>query len=61
MKRRTFFPVRPAPNSFRRSLPQHILQVPGEAAPAVQGKGEDVRLFFLSFTAFFVAISAFIW
>jgi len=59
MQRKPFFVVRPTPNSFRRSLPIRVLAVdePVQSKPT----NEDVRLFLLSFSAFFVAISTFIW
>jgi hypothetical protein len=51
MQRKPFFVVRPAPNSFRRSLPSEVLTAvkPTQSKPA----NEDVRLFLLSFSAFF--------
>jgi hypothetical protein len=58
-------PVRP--NSFRGSLPPRILAATPVVEPEVLARrkkaqrNEDVRLFLLSFTAFFVAITSFIW
>ena len=62
--RSPFFPVKPTPHPFRLSLPTHVVTVAPEAGPDAPKKkqgNEDVRLFLLSFTAFFVAFSTFIW
>ena len=55
------------PHHFRSSLAPRILAATPVDEPEVLARrerarrNEDIRLFFLSFTAFFVAISTFIW
>ncbi|WP_373488493.1 hypothetical protein [Blastomonas sp.] len=66
MQRSLFLRVRAQPNSFRRSLTPRILAAEPVFEPEVLARrkkaerNEDIRLFLLSFTAFFVAISSFI-
>jgi len=67
MQRLTFLPVPARPNSFRGSLTPRILAATPVDEPEVLAKrkkaqrNEEVRLFLLSFSAFFVAITSFIW
>jgi len=67
MQRTIFFPVQARPNSFRSSLSPRILAATPVVEPEVlarrkrAARNEDIRLFLLSFTAFFVAITSFIW
>lgn len=67
MQRPQFFQVQFRPNSFRTSLAPRILAATPVVEPEVLAKrkraqrNEEIRLFLLSFSAFFVAISSFIW
>lgn len=67
MQRLTFLPVPARPHSFRGSLAPRILAATPVDEPEVLAKrkkaqrNEEVRLFLLSFSAFFVAITSFIW
>lgn len=67
MQRLTFLPTPARPHSFRESLAPRILAATPIDEPEVLAKrkkaqrNEDVRLFLLSFSAFFVAITSFIW
>lgn len=63
----TYLPMPAQPNSFRSSLAPRILAATPVDEPEVLAKrkkvqrNEEIRLFLLSFSAFFVAISSFIW
>ncbi|WOE74482.1 hypothetical protein [Alterisphingorhabdus coralli] len=49
-------------HAFRAELPLSALEVDQESqATGWQGRADDIRTFFLSFAAFFLGISAFIW
>ncbi|GGB49486.1 hypothetical protein GCM10010833_00150 [Blastomonas aquatica] len=67
MQRLTSLSVPARPNSFRGSLPPRILAATPVDEPEVLAKrkkahrNEEIRLFLLSFSAFFVAITSFIW
>lgn len=67
MNRDTAFAEPAQPNSFRGTLAPRILAATPVAEPEVLAKrkraqrNEEIRLFLLSFTAFFVAITSFIW
>jgi hypothetical protein len=67
MQRLTFLPTPARPNSFRGTLAPSILAATPVDEPEVLEKrrkaqrNEEIRLFLLSFSAFFVAISSFIW
>lgn len=67
MQRLTFFPVPARRNSFRSSLAPSVLAAVPVDEPEVLARrkkaqrNEDIRLFLLSFSAFFVAITSFIW
>lgn len=67
MNRDTAFADPAQPNNFRGGLARRILAAKPVAEPEVLAKrkkaqrNEEIRLFLLSFTAFFVAITSFIW
>lgn len=67
MQRLQFLRTPAQPHRFRGSLAPRILAATPMDEPEVLAKrkraqrNEEIRLFFLSFTAFFVAISSFIW
>ncbi len=67
MQRLQFLRTPAQPHSFRLGLSPRILAAKPIDEPEVLAKrkraqrNEEIRLFFLSFTAFFVAISSFIW
>lgn len=67
MHRLQFLRTPAQPHSFRSTLAPRILAATPVDEPEVLARrkraqrNEEIRLFFLSFTAFFVAISSFIW
>ncbi|WAC22381.1 hypothetical protein [Blastomonas sp. SL216] len=67
MQRLQFLRTPVQPHSFRLGLAPSILAATPVDEPEVLARrkrtqrNEEIRLFFLSFTAFFVAISSFIW
>lgn len=67
MQRLQFLRTPAQPHSFRSALAPRILSAKPVDEPEVLARrkraqrNEEIRLFFLSFTAFFVAISSFIW
>ncbi|GAA0640959.1 MULTISPECIES: hypothetical protein [Pseudomonadota] len=67
MQRLQFLRTPAQPHSFRSALSPRVLAATPVDEPEVLAKrkraqrNEEIRLFFLSFTAFFVAISSFIW
>lgn len=67
MQRLQFLRTPSRPHGFRSNLAPRILSVTPVDEPEVLARrkraqrNEEVRLFVLSFTAFFVAITSFIW
>ena len=67
MHRPQFLTVQPRPNRFRNSLATRILAAEPVDEPEVLARrkraqrNEEIRLFLLSFSTFFVAITSFIW
>ena len=67
MQRIQFLRTAARPHAFRANLAPRILNVTPVDEPEVQARrkraqrNEEVRMFLLSFTAFFVAITSFIW
>jgi hypothetical protein len=67
MQRLHFLQMASRPHQFRSSLAPRILAATPVDEPEVLARrkrtqrNEEIRLFLLSFTAFFVAISSFIW
>lgn len=67
MYRKAALSVDTQPHRFRAGLPAAVLHVepgPPRSSTVAQAKAkrnEDIRLFLMSFTAFFLAISSFIW
>jgi hypothetical protein len=67
MQRLTLSSTLAQPHRFRGCLAPHVLAATPVDEPEVlarrkkAARSEDVRLFLLSFSAFFVAITSFIW
>lgn len=67
MQRLHFLRTPPRPHGFRANLAPRILSVIPVDEPEVLARrnrvrrNEEIRLFLLSFSAFFVAITSFIW
>ena len=67
MFRKAAFSIDTPPHSFRTGAPVAEPEVEPETkatlhkAKAKTRRDEDIRLFLMSFTAFFLAISSFIW